>query len=1204
MLLLAVSAASFAAERGPETRRPPRTQERRVAGLLRQGARSFGIPATLRLDGAPERSIALRDLDGDGILDLVVADSAGRQAAIFSGDGNGHFASAPRDGSPLRQRTGARGDFDGDGAVDEAIIDQLASATVVQFGEARSAASGRLVLADFDQDGAADLALADGAADYVTVVYGDERGRIAATAEIAVGGTVADLAAADLNGDDATDLVVTDRDSDVVSVFLGTGRRRFGEAIRVSAGTRPATIAVGDVNGDDQADIVAADASATSVVLLRGDGTGGFGPPSAVPLARGPGDAWPGTVGAVEAYEGVAALALSPTTIAGGSGGSSIGTITLNAPAPAGGVVVSLSSSNLELAASLPSVRVPEGATNATFIVTTNSRYRPYSGLSFTVTISATHAATCTATLTVTSLPPPADFSSGSQANANTQWQGRMCGGIAPIGGLTEILYDCSPASSESSGFGTCTFRQECSLGCRRVPPSGGTFNDFCATTGPNAVAISRNYIVGGDRVGATIVAENPVTRSTTGVPGVISEQGRPGAVDGFNANSTYFPHGGLFFPSGASSMPFVVATSYVPTITFEDVKGFWFDDDAPPFLITNGRGGHAWLVMVPPDPAPALPIPTLGDFKITGLNPVTGGQGSIGQIDVSGISSGGGPTIRLTSSHPDIAQVPATFTLPAATVLGQQVPITTQSPSVETPVTITATDGRYTFTAVLTVRPAPPAPVLAGVSVSPASVVGGTPATGTVTLSAPEAAATVVALSTSLPNVAVLPASVTVPAGATGISFTIATNPVTSTFDVNIFADLAGSPGRQALLLVHPGATGPAPGTPSLVSPANNVTVSQPVSFDWNNAANAASYEIQVDDTSSFGAPLVASQTVTVSAATLGGLPAQRLWWRVRARNAAGTPGPFSSARRFTARPAAGGPAPALSAVALNPTTVNGGSVSIGTVTLTGMAPSGGAEVLLGTSNVTAAPVPFSVVVAPGQSAGSFFVSTRAVTATTTATISATFAGVTRTATLTIVPGAAPPPAVALVAFSVNLTAVTGGSTATGTVRLSAAAPSGGTPVALSSNLPGSASLPASVTVAAGQTTATFTVTTFNVPATTVQLSATLGDVTLFAPINVNAAGGGALPAPSLLSPANDARFSPGTTVTFDWRDVAGGTSYTIQIDDAESFSSPLVVETVTASQHSNNTLPTRRMWWRVRAVNATGTGAWSGARRFELKN
>jgi hypothetical protein len=282
----------------------------------------------------------------------------------------------------------------------------------------------------------------------------------------------------------------------------------------------------------------------------------------------------------------------------------------------------------------------------------------------------------------------------------------------------------------------------------------------------------------------------------------------------------------------------------------------------------------------------------------------------------------------------------------------------------------------------------------------------------------------------------------------------------------------------------------------------------------------------------------------------------------------------------------------------------VNGGSVSIGTVTLTGMAPSGGAEVLLGTSNVTAAPVPFSVVVAPGQSAGSFFVSTRAVTATTTATISATFAGVTRTATLTIVPGAAPPPAVALVAFSVNLTAVTGGSTATGTVRLSAAAPSGGTPVALSSNLPGSASLPASVTVAAGQTTATFTVTTFNVPATTVQLSATLGDVTLFAPINVNAAGGGALPAPSLLSPANDARFSPGTTVTFDWRDVAGGTSYTIQIDDAESFSSPLVVETVTASQHSNNTLPTRRMWWRVRAVNATGTGAWSGARRFELKN
>ena len=77
----------------------------------------------------------------------------------------------------------------------------------------------------------------------------------------------------------------------------------------------------------------------------------------------------------------IQSLTLSPATIAGGSGDSSTGTVTLTAPAPAGGVVVTLASSNIELAATLPSVTVPAGATSATFTVATNARYRAYSGL-------------------------------------------------------------------------------------------------------------------------------------------------------------------------------------------------------------------------------------------------------------------------------------------------------------------------------------------------------------------------------------------------------------------------------------------------------------------------------------------------------------------------------------------------------------------------------------------------------------------------------------------------------------------------------------------------------------------------------------------------------------------------------------------------------------------------------------------------------
>jgi hypothetical protein len=96
-----------------------------------------------------------------------------------------------------------------------------------------------------------------------------------------------------------------------------------------------------------------------------------------------------------------------------------------------------------------------------------------------------------------------------------------------------------------------------------------------------------------------------------------------------------------------------------------------------------------------------------------------------------------------------------------------------------------------------------------------------------------------------------------------------------------------------------------------------------------------------------------------------------------------------------------------------------------------------------------------------------------------------------------------------------------------------------------------------------------------------------------------------GALTAPSLLSPASDARFSPGQQIVFDWSDVAAAATYTIQIDDSSSFSSPTVSDTVAFSQLATSSLPATRMWWRVRANDGAGApGPWSGARRFEVKN
>jgi hypothetical protein len=67
----------------------------------------------------------------------------------------------------------------------------------------------------------------------------------------------------------------------------------------------------------------------------------------------------------------------------------------------------------------------------------------------------------------------------------------------------------------------------------------------------------------------------------------------------------------------------------------------------------------------------------------------------------------------------------------------------------------------------------------------------------------------------------------------------------------------------------------------------------------------------------------------------------------------------------------------------------------------------------------------------------------------------------------------------VTLASLTLQPTSVKGGSPSTGTIRLSAKAPSGGVIVTLSSSQPSIAAVPISITVPAGTTSATFTVST-----------------------------------------------------------------------------------------------------------------------------
>lgn len=97
-----------------------------------------------------------------------------------------------------------------------------------------------------------------------------------------------------------------------------------------------------------------------------------------------------------------------------------------------------------------------------------------------------------------------------------------------------------------------------------------------------------------------------------------------------------------------------------------------------------------------------------------------------------------------------------------------------------------------------------------------------------------------------------------------------------------------------------------------------------------------------------------------------------------------------------------------------------------------------------------------------------------------------------------------APAPA-SMSSLTVTPTQVTGGDPATGTVTLTSAAPTGGVVVALNSDDTAAATVPASVTVAAGATSATFPITTFSVANSQSSIiTGTAGGVTKGTPITV----------------------------------------------------------------------------------------------------
>ena len=176
-------------------------------------------------------------------------------------------------------------------------------------------------------------------------------------------------------------------------------------------------------------------------------------------------------------------------------------------------------------------------------------------------------------------------------------------------------------------------------------------------------------------------------------------------------------------------------------------------------------------------------------------------------------------------------------------------------------------------------------------------------------------------------------------------------------------------------------------------------------------------------------------------------------------------------------------------------------GASTTGKVRLTGPAPAGGATVALSLPDGSPLTIPASVTIPEGDSAAGFAVVAGSPAAKTTVKVTGRFAGVAKTASVLVSAGVQP---VALDRIEVAAGSLVGGGSTEATVTLTRSADRA-TVVQLTSGDGAALSVPASVTIATGRTSATVAVQSGAVPsATDVSVVATLSGASRSATVTV----------------------------------------------------------------------------------------------------
>jgi hypothetical protein len=235
---------------------------------IRLGVAGGGFgPASSYPVGDQPKSVLIVDVNGDGRDDVVVPNQGTNDLSVLSGLGDGTLAPQTRIATCSGAHEIAAGDFDGDGRPDVVVACWGGSVAAVHlntgaggFGPRNLIPTGRaphsVVVFDADGDGNFDFATADRTDDSVTVMLGRGDGAFDPAPRLSVGARPHSIRSGDVDGDGVTDLVTANDQADSVSVLVGRGDGTFEPAVSIATGQTPKSVVLADIDGNEALDII------------------------------------------------------------------------------------------------------------------------------------------------------------------------------------------------------------------------------------------------------------------------------------------------------------------------------------------------------------------------------------------------------------------------------------------------------------------------------------------------------------------------------------------------------------------------------------------------------------------------------------------------------------------------------------------------------------------------------------------------------------------------------------------------------------------------------------------------------------------------------------------------------------------------------------------------------------------------------------